>query len=607
MTTAAEHNRIIDEIKSKEFWWQVRKESGHDKRLIKSAGGGCNEHGVYLGRGRKPVAHVGGQKGGALYVDLAQAPAGFWFGSFSINVLGFGQSGLPNVWGRAFDTREECRLHHIATALSVIEKHSGGTEREQTLYRRLAAELRPMIQPPPVTNRTPAMSNPRTLPTAALLLHEQAHLVPEMHPDEYKPFAADVKKRGVQEPIKLIPGTKTVIDGRTRLKAATDAGLPSVPVEDADLGDLSPVAYMLHKALYRRNLKPGQRAALGNEIAKQLRADARQRQKDGAAKGGAATAAKVKGEPSGTNTGSLPPAPVPSANGTNGKKNRGGETAVVAAQIAGSNAKHVRQAGQIEQKAPEVYEQVKAGTLSVPAAVAAVKAQEPTGTLLSKIPKFPPEAVVRLARDEIHTVEDLDAKVAELRKQPGRDGVGRFNVLRASGLVEQAVKKAGDALDAHFSTAKVPPIANLLSALPNFPPAAAEQLARHNVTTLDHFRAEVMKLRKERGDVGASVYETLRELNVLGESALDAGDAIISVVDPATIEPATAAKPEPEGPAPCPFCRSDNVYLVEPGFTWVTPKPPHFVACRNCNAHGPKPKKADREKAIKLWNKGAKK
>lgn len=152
------------------------------------------------------------------------------------------------------------------------------------------------------------MNTPRTLPTATLSLHPEAALVPEMPPDQYEPFLADVKVRGVLKPIEVIPGTKTVIEGRTRLKAATDAGLPSVPVVDADIaaGD-TPVMYMLRAALLRRHLTSGQAAALAVEIEEQLAKAAKERQREGGAKGGEAAG---RGRPKKDDTPSAP-APVP--------------------------------------------------------------------------------------------------------------------------------------------------------------------------------------------------------------------------------------------------------------------------------------------------------
>src|SRR5262245_43115165 len=73
----------------------------------------------------------------------------------------------------------------------------------------------------------------RELPLGSLTLHPDAGKVPEMSAEQYPAFLADVQARGVLQPLELLPGTQTVLDGRTRLRAATEAGLTTVPVTEA--------------------------------------------------------------------------------------------------------------------------------------------------------------------------------------------------------------------------------------------------------------------------------------------------------------------------------------------------------------------------------------
>jgi len=225
---------------------------------------------------------------------------------------------------------------------------------------------RDWTDPPKAKQPTPEpeptiMPTVKLLPTGSLTLHEKAWLVPEMPKDQYATFAADVAKRGVQEPLKLIPGTKTVIDGRTRLKAATEAGLASVPVEDAVLGDDSPIVYMLRVAYLRRNLKPSQQAQLGNEIKKQLAKDMRELKKAGGKKGGQKSA-EVR-------SGKLAVDP-PQASAE--KKTRAPDARTQAAALSGASPKAIDLAGKIEAKAPEVY--AKMATGEIPTLAAAKKA-----------------------------------------------------------------------------------------------------------------------------------------------------------------------------------------------------------------------------------------
>lgn len=233
---------------------------------------------------------------------------------------------------------------------------------------------------------------PRELPTASLSLHPDAGLVPEMPPDQYERFLKDVKARGVLQPLELIPGTKTVIEGRTRLKAATEAGFPSVPVVDADLRGDSPVLYMLRAAALRRQLTRGQAAALAVEIEERFKAEAKERQRQGGRKGG-------RGRAVIEHTGAIVPSVTPAVNVTLATATRyvaltemetpldvrrkAGDALVDwehaklppelppaksrdrAAVIAGTNPRYVSDAKRIKRDSPETYEKVKAGKLTL--------------------------------------------------------------------------------------------------------------------------------------------------------------------------------------------------------------------------------------------------
>src|SRR5262245_25036579 len=105
----------------------------------------------------------------------------------------------------------------------------------------------------------------RKVPIQTLSLHPDAGKVPEMSADPYPAFLADVQARGVLQPLELLPGTQTVLDGRTRLRAATEAGLTTVPVTEAALNGESPVIYMIRAAVTRRHLTSAQLATLAVE------------------------------------------------------------------------------------------------------------------------------------------------------------------------------------------------------------------------------------------------------------------------------------------------------------------------------------------------------
>ncbi len=100
-----------------------------------------------------------------------------------------------------------------------------------------------------------------------LEIHSDHAAVPEMSPEEYGPFLDSIREHGVRTPLERIPGTLVIVDGRTRHRAAVEAGLPLVPVQDAALAEgESPKLYMLRSAALRRHLTPSQRAIIAAEM-----------------------------------------------------------------------------------------------------------------------------------------------------------------------------------------------------------------------------------------------------------------------------------------------------------------------------------------------------
>jgi hypothetical protein len=197
---------------------------------------------------------------------------------------------------------------------------------------------------------------PRTLPVEALELFGEAHRVPEMPPDQFERFAADVKARGVLEPVELLPGTRTIIEGRTRWLAAKAAGLGSIPVTDADLAGMSPTVYMMHKALLRRHLSRDQSAMLAVEIEKQLAGEAKERQREAGRTAGRGRGKKVVAK-----------SPQP---------NRAPRSRDSAAKIAGVPPRAVSDAKRVTKAAPELAKKVAAGEMKLSAALAEVKGKE---------------------------------------------------------------------------------------------------------------------------------------------------------------------------------------------------------------------------------------
>jgi hypothetical protein len=88
-----------------------------------------------------------------------------------------------------------------------------------------------------------------------LAVHPVAALFPMLADDDLDELAADIKARGLLQPIVLDAGGR-VLDGRNRLAACEKAGIEPDFITYAD-GD--PDGYALAINISRRHLKPGAR------------------------------------------------------------------------------------------------------------------------------------------------------------------------------------------------------------------------------------------------------------------------------------------------------------------------------------------------------------
>jgi ParB-like chromosome segregation protein Spo0J len=93
--------------------------------------------------------------------------------------------------------------------------------------------------------------------------HPIADAFPMMAGTEFAELVADIKANGVREPIVLHEGK--ILDGRNRYRAAQRAGVecPCTEFQGTD-----PIKYVVSLNLRRRHLDQGQRAWVGNQIAK---------------------------------------------------------------------------------------------------------------------------------------------------------------------------------------------------------------------------------------------------------------------------------------------------------------------------------------------------
>jgi N6-adenosine-specific RNA methylase IME4 len=180
-----------------------------------------------------------------------------------------------------------------------------------------------------------------------LKLHPDSHLIPEMRPGEYASFLADIRERGVTVPIEVMG--RIVLDGRHRLRAALDLGLPEVPVREIDLRGEDSAAYIVKAACLRRHLTDDVLAAMAALWAKE-----NPRPTGGAAHGKSA----------------------PTGGGVKTRTQREQPALAEGARLMGVTEKKARKAAEILRKDPGLLEKVHVGEIKIPEAMRRIRRAE---------------------------------------------------------------------------------------------------------------------------------------------------------------------------------------------------------------------------------------
>lgn len=167
--------------------------------------------------------------------------------------------------------------------------------------------------------------------------HEYAQLFPMLSDDELAEMAADIKCRGLLNPIVTYHGE--VLDGRNRLRACELADVKPSFVEYAGT---DPLADVLSWNLHRRQLDASQRSAIALKVKPIFEEQAKQRMHDGK---------KID-----------PKANLPQ-----------GASRDQAAAACGVSPRMVQDAQFVRDHSPEMFEQVKEGKITVNAAKNQIK------------------------------------------------------------------------------------------------------------------------------------------------------------------------------------------------------------------------------------------
>jgi hypothetical protein len=195
------------------------------------------------------------------------------------------------------------------------------------------------------------------VPVRDLQVHSAARDVPDMRDEEWRPFLADVKAHGVQEPLVVQKGS-VVLDGRHRLKAAQESGQKTVPARVVDLTEEEQVAHVYSAAQLRRHLADDQRAVLAARwyLAEAKAARSQRARKAGQAGGGGRKKARR------SSGGAASPELPASGDGREVPASRTREKAV--AQY-GVPERKFRFALRLEKESPELSAKVLAGEMKL--------------------------------------------------------------------------------------------------------------------------------------------------------------------------------------------------------------------------------------------------
>jgi N6-adenosine-specific RNA methylase IME4 len=192
-------------------------------------------------------------------------------------------------------------------------------------------------------------------PTRQLRAHEHSSLVPDLDGCAYAALRDDIADRGLLQPLE-ITSKGIVLDGRQRLRAATELGHATVPVLLVEPAD--ELEHIILAALQRRHLSASQRAALAVELDRyqQLRSEAVGRQR-----------ANLR-QHADTEAAFLPPR---------------GKSRDQAAAWAGVSARTIQDAATVRGHDPVLFERVKAGEIAAAVAARRVRRQHRDARLVS--------------------------------------------------------------------------------------------------------------------------------------------------------------------------------------------------------------------------------
>lgn len=193
-------------------------------------------------------------------------------------------------------------------------------------------------------------------------IHPAADLFPMVEGDELRELCADIKERGLQQPI-IVWRDGTLLDGRNRLVACYRTN-QEVVLEQYDGDD--PVQFSLSANLHRRHLNPGQRAVVALKVRELLQPAAKERM----AEAGRSAAPGRPAEKATADLRSVSPVAEAAAQKAASsvlaeQRRQDRNVAAQAAKAVGASPRAVEQAARVAKIAPDLLPQVQAGTMAL--------------------------------------------------------------------------------------------------------------------------------------------------------------------------------------------------------------------------------------------------
>lgn len=221
--------------------------------------------------------------------------------------------------------------------------------------------------------------------------HRLAELFPLIEGEEFETLKKDILDNGLLEPITLHPDG-SIIDGRNRYRACMAVNVE--PIYCTWDGNGSLLAFVLSKNLHRRHMDASQRAALGVKLMPEVEEEGKKRQQEAGAQGAQGAQFGIQGAEFGseggrgnkkktppcgnfTTRGGLPTEHTQASQQQSvpgkAKKQAEPKSRDIAASMVGVSPSYVQQAKNIAEKAPEVFDQVQSGQLTIQEAKREIK------------------------------------------------------------------------------------------------------------------------------------------------------------------------------------------------------------------------------------------